>query len=40
MQAAPRRSAILAGTNIVAVLHDDDTAIDQARRAVTARLAA
>ena len=39
MQAAPRRSAILAGTNIVAILHDD-TAIDQVRRAGTARLAA
>jgi hypothetical protein len=28
-------SAILAGTNIVAVLHDDDAVIDHARRAVT-----
>ena len=32
--------AILAGTNIAAVLHDDDRAIDHARRAVAARLAA
>ncbi|HEY6708146.1 MAG TPA: TetR family transcriptional regulator [Actinomycetota bacterium] len=39
-QLAFELSAILAGTNIVAVLHDDDTAIDHARRAVTARLGA
>ena len=38
-QLAFELSVILAGTNIVAVLHDDDTAIDQARRAVTARVA-
>jgi hypothetical protein len=38
-QLAFELSAILAGTNIVAVLHDDDAAIDRARRAVTARLA-
>ena len=38
-QLAFELSAILAGTNIVAVLHDDDTAIDHARRAVAARLA-
>jgi AcrR family transcriptional regulator len=39
-QLAFELSAILAGTNIVTVLHDDDTAIDHARRAVAARLAA
>ncbi len=39
-QLAFELSAILAGTNIVAVLHDDDTAIDHARRAIAARLAA
>jgi hypothetical protein len=40
-QLAFELSAILAGTNIVAVLHDDDdAAIDHARRAVTARLGA
>ena len=39
-QLAFELSAILAGTNIVAVLHDDDTAIAHARRAVTARLGA
>jgi len=39
-QLAFELSAILAGTNIVAVLHDDDTAIDHARRAVSARLGA
>jgi AcrR family transcriptional regulator len=38
-QLAFELSAILAGTNILAVLHDDDAAIDHARRAVTARLA-
>jgi AcrR family transcriptional regulator len=38
-QLAFELSAILAGTNIVAVLHDDDSAIDHARRAVAARLA-
>ena len=38
-QLAFELSAILAGANIVAVLHDDDTAIDRARSAVTARLA-
>lgn len=38
-QLAFELSAILAGANIVAVLHDDDSAIDRARRAVTARLA-
>jgi AcrR family transcriptional regulator len=38
-QLAFELSTILAGTNIVAVLHDDDTAIDHARRAVAARLA-
>ena len=38
-QLAFELSAILAGTNIVAVLHDDDTAIDHARRAIAARLA-
>ena len=37
-QLAFELSTILAGTNIVAVLHDDDTAIDHARRAVAARL--
>jgi AcrR family transcriptional regulator len=39
-QLAFELSAILAGTDIVAVLHDDDTVIERARRAVTARLAA
>jgi len=39
-QLAFELSAILTGTNIVAVLHDDDTAIDHARQAVAARLAA
>ena len=39
-QLAFELSAILAGTNIVAVLHDDDAVIDHARRAVTARLGA
>jgi AcrR family transcriptional regulator len=38
-QLAFELSALLAGANIVAVLHDDDSAIDRARRAVTARLA-
>ena len=38
-QLAFELSAILAGTNIVAVLHDDGAAIDHARRAVAARLA-
>ena len=38
-QLAFELSTILAGTNIVAVLHDDDTAIDRGRRAVVARLA-
>ena len=38
-QLAFELSAILAGASIVAVLHDDDTVIDRARRAVTARLA-
>ena len=38
-QLAFELSAMLAGTNIVAVLHDDDTAIERARRAVAARLA-
>ena len=38
-QLAFELSTILARTNIVAVLHDD-TAIDHARRAVAARLAA
>ena len=37
-QLAFELSAILAGANIVAVLHDDDGAIDRARRAVTTRL--
>jgi AcrR family transcriptional regulator len=39
-QLAFELSTILTGTNIVAVLHDDDTAIDHARRAVAARLGA
>jgi hypothetical protein len=39
-QLAFELSAILAGANIVAVLHDDDAVIDHARRAVTARLGA
>jgi tetracycline repressor-like protein len=30
---------ILAGTNVVAVLHGDDTAVERARRAVSQRLA-
>ena len=38
-QLAFELSAMLAGTNIVAVLHDDDIAIERARRAVAARLA-
>jgi AcrR family transcriptional regulator len=38
-QLAFELSTILAGTNIVAVLHDDDAAIGRARRAVAARLA-
>lgn len=38
-QVAFEISAMLAGTNIIAVLHSDDTAIDRARRAITARLA-
>jgi hypothetical protein len=38
-QLAFELSTILAGTNIVAVLHDDDSAIDHARRAVAVRLA-
>jgi AcrR family transcriptional regulator len=38
-QLAFELSTILAGTNIVAVLHDDDSAIDHARRAVAARIA-
>jgi AcrR family transcriptional regulator len=37
-QLAFELSVILAGANIVAVLHDDDGAIDRARRAVTTRL--
>jgi AcrR family transcriptional regulator len=37
-QLAFELSTILAGTNIVAVLHDDDTAIGRARQAVTDRL--
>ena len=39
-QLAFELSAILAGANIVAVLHDDDAAIERGRRAVAARLAA
>jgi AcrR family transcriptional regulator len=39
-QLAFELAAILAGTNIVTVLHDDDGAIDRARRAVAARLGA
>ena len=38
-QLAFELTTLLAGTNIIAVLHDDDTAIDHARRAVAARLA-
>ena len=38
-QLAFELSTILAGTNIVAVLHDDDAAIGRARRAVATRLA-
>jgi AcrR family transcriptional regulator len=38
-QLAFELTTLLAGTNILAVLHDDDTAIDPARRAVAARLA-
>ena len=38
-QTAFELSTIQAGTNIVTVLQDDDTAIDHARRAVAARLA-
>jgi hypothetical protein len=38
-QLAFELSAMLAGANIVAVLHDDDSVIDRARRAVTTRLA-
>jgi AcrR family transcriptional regulator len=32
-------ATILAGTNIIAVLHSDDSAIDRARRALTTRIA-
>jgi len=32
--------AILAGSNIAAILHDDNTIIDRARQAVRARLGA
>jgi AcrR family transcriptional regulator len=39
-QLAFELSTVLAGTDIVAVLHDDDSVIDRARRAVAARLAA
>ena len=39
-QLAFELAAILAGTNIVTVLHDDDAAIDRARRAVATRLGA
>jgi AcrR family transcriptional regulator len=38
-QLAFELSTILAGTNIVAVLHDDDGAVDRGRRAIAARLA-
>jgi hypothetical protein len=38
-QVAFELSTILAGTNIVAILHDDNAAIDRARRAITARTA-
>ena len=37
-QLAFELGAILAGTNIVAVLHNDDTAIERARRVVSERL--
>jgi AcrR family transcriptional regulator len=37
-QLAFELTTLLAGTNIVTVLHDDDAAIDHARRAVAARL--
>jgi AcrR family transcriptional regulator len=37
-QLAFELGALLAGTNIVAVLHSDDTAIEQARRAIRRRL--
>ena len=39
-QLAFELGALLAGTNIVAVLHSDDTAIEQARRAIRRRLEA
>jgi AcrR family transcriptional regulator len=38
-QLAFELTTLLAGANIVTVLHDDDAAIDRARRAVAARLA-
>ena len=38
-QLAFELTTLLAGTNIMTVLHDDDAAIDHARRAVAARLA-
>jgi AcrR family transcriptional regulator len=37
-QLAFELGALLAGTNIVAVLHDDDSAIERARRAIHRRL--
>jgi hypothetical protein len=37
-QLAFELATLLAGTNILTVLHDDDAAIDHARRAVAARL--
>jgi AcrR family transcriptional regulator len=37
-QLAFELGALLAGTNIIAVLHDDDTAIERARRAIQRRL--
>jgi AcrR family transcriptional regulator len=39
-QLAFELGALLAGTNIVAVLHSDDAAIEQARRAISRRLGA
>ena len=39
-QLAFELGAILAGSNIAAILHDDNTIIDRARQAVRARLGA
>jgi AcrR family transcriptional regulator len=37
-QLAFELAALLAGTNVIAVLHDDDSAIERARRAIKRRL--